>query len=172
MDDDDERRGRPSTHRAFPEGVALLAGDALMAEAMLLALRYETPTSRASWRVRPRDDRRPVPRHHGARDDLAELHRLKTGRLFAASVGMALWVAGVPAAAQGPWRAFGEELGLLFQVVDDVLDGDGYAAVLGTDGARALAHEVAARARARLAEVPADTSVLEGIVDDLAVRTV
>ena len=108
----------------------------------------------------------------GAHDDLAELHRLKTGRLFAASVGMALWVAGVPVAAQEPWRAFGEELGLLFQVVDDVLDGDGYAAVLGADAARALAHEVAGRARARLAEVPADTSVLEGIVDDLAVRTI
>ncbi len=41
MDDDDERRGRPSTHVAFGEGVALLAGDALLAEALRLALTYE-----------------------------------------------------------------------------------------------------------------------------------
>ena len=172
MDDDDERRGRPSTHRAFPEGVALLAGDALMTEAMLLALRYETPEVARELATATQGM---IGGQYlditGADDDLAELHRLKTGRLFAASVGMALWVAGVPPADQAPWRGFGEELGLLFQVVDDVLDGDGYAAELGADAARALAHEVAARARARLAEVPADTSVLEGIVDDLAVRT-
>ena len=75
----------------------------------------------------------------GADADLAELHRLKTGRLFAASVGLGLRVAGVPEADQAPWRAFGEELGLLFQIVDDVLDGDGYAARLGADAARRLA---------------------------------
>lgn len=173
MDDDDERRGRPSTHRAFPEGVALLAGDALMTEAMLLALTYDTTeVARELARATQGMIGGQYLDITGAHDDLAELHRLKTGRLFAASVGMALWVAGVPVAAQEPWRAFGEELGLLFQVVDDVLDGDGYAAVLGADAARALAHEVADRARARLAEVPADTSVLLGIVDDLAVRTV
>ena len=74
----------------------------------------------------------------GGDADLAELHRLKTGRLFAASVGLGLWAAEVPEAEQAPWRAFGEELGLLFQVVDDVLDGDGYAARLGCRrGARA-----------------------------------
>ena len=87
----------------------------------------------------------------GADVDLAELHRLKTGRLFAASVGLGLRVAGVPEAEQAPWRAFGEELGLLFQVVDDVLDGDGYAARLGVDAARELAREAGQRATAALA---------------------
>ena len=172
MDDDDERRGRPSTHRAFPEGVALLAGDALMTEAIILALRYDTPEVARELALATQGM---IGGQYlditGAHDDLAELHRLKTGRLFAASVGMALWVAGVSPAAQLPWRAFGEELGLLFQVVDDVLDGDGYAAELGAEAARALAHAVAARARDRLAAVPADTSVLEAIVDALAVRT-
>ena len=62
----------------------------------------------------------------GTAPDEATLHRLKTGCLFAASVGLALWAAGVPEAEQGPWRAFGDELGLLFQIVDDILDGDGY----------------------------------------------
>jgi geranylgeranyl diphosphate synthase, type II len=172
MDDDDERRGRPSAHVAFPEGVALLAGDALMTEAMLLALRHDTPeVARELARATQGMIGGQYLDIMGAADDLAELHRLKTGRLFAASVGMALWVAGVPVADQASWRAFAEELGLLFQIVDDVLDGDGYAARLGQEAARALAHDVASRALARLGEIPADTSVLEGIVEDLAVRT-
>ena len=99
------------------------------------------------------------------------LHKLKTGCLFAASVGLALWVADVPEREQPPWRAFGDELGLLFQIVDDILDGDGYVVTHGADGARVLADQAAARARARLAAVPADTSVLEDIVDGLATRT-
>ena len=60
-------------------------------------------------------------------------------KLLAAAVGLGLWSAGLPAEHQGPWRAFGEELGGLFQAVDDVLDGDGYAAELGPDGARRVA---------------------------------
>jgi hypothetical protein len=96
---------------------------------------------------------------------------LKTGCLFAAAVGLGLWVAGVPEAAQAPWRAFGGELGLLFQIVDDILDGDGYVLAHGPDGARRLADEAAGRARARLEAVDADTSVLGAIVEGLAVRT-
>ena len=80
-------------------------------------------------------------------------------------------MADVPERAQAPWRAFGDELGLLFQIVDDVLDGDGYAAELGVDAARALADESAARARDRLAAIPADTSVLADVVGGLAART-
>jgi geranylgeranyl pyrophosphate synthase len=103
--------------------------------------------------------------------DLAALHRLKTGRLFAASVGLGLWASGLEAEEQGPWRAFGDELGLLFQVVDDILDEDGFAARLGVDEARALADGAADRARAALDRVPADTSVLLDLVDTLAVRS-
>jgi geranylgeranyl pyrophosphate synthase len=84
---------------------------------------------------------------------------------------MALWAAGLPAEEQAPWRAFAEELGLLFQIVDDILDADGYVREHGSDGARRYADEAAERARARLAEVDADTSVLRDIVDGLAVRT-
>src|SRR5262245_41632163 len=83
LDDDDERRGRPSAHIAFGEGVALLAGDALLAEAFGLALTSESSD---------------VARHlagatlgmiagqyrdvTGDTADLEDLHRLKTGRLF------------------------------------------------------------------------------------------
>jgi geranylgeranyl diphosphate synthase type II len=107
----------------------------------------------------------------GGETDLASLHRLKTGRLFAASVACALWVAEVPEREQSPWRAFADEVGLLFQIVDDILDEDGYLLERGAEGARALADETAERAQARLAEVPADTSVLAGIVSGLAART-
>jgi geranylgeranyl pyrophosphate synthase len=77
----------------------------------------------------------------------------------------------MPERDQAPWRAFGDELGLLFQIVDDILDGDGYVLAHGADGARRLADEAADRTRARLAGVPADTTVLLEIVDGLATRT-
>ena len=77
----------------------------------------------------------------------------------------------MPEGEQEPWRAFGDELGLLFQIVDDILDGDGYLLEHGAEGARALADEAAERAQARLAEIDADTSVLAGIVAGLAART-
>lgn len=172
LDDDDERRGRASTHVAFGEGVALLAGDALLAEAFRLALSYPTtaPARELAEATLGMIGGQYLDITH-ANVDLSELHRLKTGRLFAASVGLGLWAADVPRAAQAPWRAFGEELGLLFQIVDDVLDGDGYAARLGGDAARALAAEAASRARSALAAIPADTSVLVAVVDGLAVRT-
>ncbi len=172
LDDDDERRGRPSAHVAYGEGVALLAGDALLGEALRLALAYE----------RPEPARELAQAALGmiggqyldiTRADVAleDLHRLKTGRLFAAAVGLGLWVADVPEEDQAPWRAFGEELGVLFQAVDDVIDGDGYAAALGVDGARDVAANAAGRAHTRLEAIDADTSILAEIVDSLAVRT-
>jgi geranylgeranyl diphosphate synthase, type II len=173
LDDDDERRGRPSAHIAFGEGVALLAGDALLVEAFRLALSY--PSTGPARELADATlgmiggQYRDITGDH---DDLDELHRLKTGRLFAASVGLGLRVAGVPEAAQSPWRAFGEELGLLFQVVDDILDGDGYAVRLGAEAARDVARAAAARAHAALAAIPANTSVLVDIVDSLVTRTV
>jgi geranylgeranyl diphosphate synthase, type II len=172
LDDDDLRRGRPSTHVAHGEGVALLAGDALLAEAFRLVLSFE--------RLEPARELaaatlgmiggqyRDITGDDG---DLAELHRLKTGRLFSASVGLGLWAADVETEGQPPWRAFGDELGLLFQMVDDILDADGFAARLGVDEARALAERAADRARAALGRVSADTSVLLDLVDSLAARS-
>jgi len=172
MDDDDERRGRPSAHIAHGEGVALLAGDALLAEGLRLVLRYD--------RVEPARELADATLGMiggqyldvtEADVALADLHRLKTGRLFAAAVGLGLWAADVPLGEQPPWRAFGDELGILFQAVDDVIDGDGYAAELGADGARDVAAAAAHRAHARLDAIDADTSVLAELVDGLAVRT-
>ena len=172
LDNDELRRGRPSTWKRFGEPAGILAGDALLAEAFRLALSYP---SAAAGRELAQATLGMIGGQYlditGDTDDLAALHRLKTGCLFAASVGLALGAAGVPIGEQGPWRAFGDELGLLFQIVDDILDGDGYVLTHGAEGARALADEAAARAQARLAAIDADTSVLREIVAGLAVRT-
>ena len=172
LDDDAERRGRPSTHVAFGEGVAILAGDALLVEAFRLALSYDDP---AIARELADATLGMIGGQHrditGDVADLAEVERLKTGRLFAAAVGLGLRVAGVAEDEQVPWREFGDELGLLFQVVDDLLDGDGFAQRLGQEGARDLADEAATRAQMQLGRIDADTSVLAALVEDLAVRT-
>jgi len=173
LDDDSERRGKPTVWAAYGEGTALLAGDAMLAEAFRLACNYErSDVARelaqatlgmigGQYLDTMVDD-----------PDLEMVHRLKTGCLFYASIAIALWAAGVPEDEQAPWRAFADELGMLFQVVDDILDADGFVATIGADGARRLADEAADRCRARLAEVRGDTSVLRDIVDSLAVRTV
>jgi geranylgeranyl diphosphate synthase type II len=172
MDNDAERRGRPSAHVAFGDGVALLAGDALLAEALRLALTYDDP---AIARDLVEATLGMIGGQHrditGDDGDLEELHRLKTGQLFAASVGLGLRVSRVPDSEQAGWRAFGDEIGLLFQVVDDILDGDGLAARLSVDEMRRLADDTAAQARGLLAHVAGDTTVLLELVDAVAFRT-
>jgi geranylgeranyl diphosphate synthase type II len=81
-----------------------------------------------------------------------------------------LAVAGVAEEAQQPWRRFAQELGLLFQVVDDILDGDGFVVERGIDGARTLADEVSAHTRSRLEELDGDTTVLGEIAAFVAAR--
>jgi geranylgeranyl diphosphate synthase, type II len=172
LDDDEERRGQPSTWKHFGEATGILAGDALLADAFRLATSYETThVARELTEATLGMIGGQYLDVTGTAPDEATLHNLKTGCLFAASVGLALWVAQVPEQAQAPWRAFGDELGLLFQIVDDILDGDGYVVAHGLDGARRFADEAAERARERLAAIDADTSVLREIVDGLAVRT-
>jgi geranylgeranyl diphosphate synthase type II len=188
LDDDDLRRGQASAHVRFGEDVAILAGDALLAEAFRLALRYPLP-----------DVAREVAEAtlgmiggqyldvtiDGGLDaeGLRELHALKTGRLLRAGVTTATAVAGLTPVEAAPWRAFGDELGVLFQIVDDVLDATGtaeelgktpgkdeaagkvtYVSLHGLDRARELADEARARVSERLAALPADTSVLAELV--------
>ena len=172
LDNDSARRGRASVWAEYGEAIAVLAGDALLAEAFRLALSYPSPEV---GRELAQATLGMIGGQYlditGSTPDEVTLHKLKTGSLFSASVGLALWAAGVPKRDQAPWRAFGDELGLLFQIVDDILDADGYVLSHGEDGARRLADEAATRARDRLAEVPADTSALVDIVDGLATRT-
>ena len=171
LDNDEERRGAPSVWAQFGEATAILAGDALVVEAFRLALSY--PTTGVARELATATlhmiGGQQLDLEGGA--ELRHLHSLKTGALFNASVMCALWAGDVPLNEHPPWRAFAGELGLLFQVVDDVLDGDGFVLEVGEDGARRLADEAAERAKQRLAEIEADTDVLESIVEGLAVRT-
>ncbi len=169
LDNDDTRRGRPSTWAQFGESVAVLAGDALLVEAFRLALSYETP---AVGRELADATLGMIGGQYldvtGSADDLAALNRLKTGRLFEAAVALALAVRG---SEPETWPRFAQEVGGLFQLVDDLLDGDGHVLAHGAEETRLRADEAAERALAALAELDADTSVLRGLVDGLATRT-
>jgi geranylgeranyl diphosphate synthase, type II len=188
LDDDDLRRGQPSSHVRYGEGVAILAGDALLTEAFRLVLAYPSPEPARELAAATLGmiggqyvDVTTDGNLDG--DALVRLHELKTGRLLRASVTCAAAVAGLSTAEREPWAAFGEEVGLLFQIVDDILDATGTAAELGKtpgkdeaagkvtyvslhglDRARELADAARARVNVRLAELPADTSVLAELV--------
>jgi geranylgeranyl diphosphate synthase, type II len=171
LDDDALRRGRASAHVEYGEAVAILAGDALLAQALDLALSYGRPdVARELARATLGMIGGQYLDVTDGRAELAEMHALKTGRLFSAAVGSALWVAGVPEQEQGPWRGFASDFGLLFQIVDDLLDGDGLVQERGVVGAQALAEETEERARAILAEIPADTARLDELVSGLSMR--
>jgi geranylgeranyl diphosphate synthase type II len=193
LDDDDLRRGRPSAHVRFGEDVAILAGDALLAEAFRLALTYPVPDVA---RVLAEATLGMIGGQYldvttdGELDAaaLAELHALKTGRLIRASVLAATAVAGLDETAREPWAALGADIGLLFQIVDDVLDATAtteelgktagkdaaagkvtYVSLHGLARAQELADEVERRVLERLEDLQGETSVLREIV--VAVRT-
>jgi geranylgeranyl diphosphate synthase type II len=171
MDDDDERRGRPTVHVAYGEAVAVLAGDAL------LALAFEvlaTQGARDACPERALGALRDLAEAAGARalvggqvDDLElgdlpadaarieSVHLRKSAALIAASVVGGARQAGADAAQLARLRRFGEDVGVAFQIADDVLDQDEDGAcslvrVLGEDGARARAE---ALLQAALAQV-------------------
>jgi len=111
LDDDRERSGEASVWAEFGEAHAILAGDALLAEAFRLALAYPTPEvarELVTATLRMIGGQWLDLNGDGDRDDL---HRLKTGALFSAAVGCALAAGAVPLAEREPWRAFAGELG-------------------------------------------------------------
>ena len=188
LDDDDLRRGQPSAHVQFGEDVAILAGDALLAEAFRLALRYPAPDvarelADATLGMIGGQYLDVTTNGELGPDGLRQLHALKTGRLLRASVTSATAVAALPDDERERWRAFGDELGVLFQIVDDILDATGtaeelgktpgkdeaagkvtYVSLHGLDRARELADEARVRVQERLDGLPADTSVLAELV--------
>jgi geranylgeranyl diphosphate synthase, type II len=204
MDNDDLRRGRPTCHRAFGEDVAILAGDGLYAEAFRLLLTRQ-PGEPADVLAAASelasatgvggmvggqylDVAETAP---AGPEGLRRLHELKTGRLIGASVECVLLLAGSQKRATiSMFRSFAGELGVLFQIVDDILDVTGseqslgkrqgsderlgkrtYASEFGLDRARSLARESHQRARAALAAAAPAGAALEQITDFIANRT-
>jgi geranylgeranyl diphosphate synthase type II len=136
LDNDDLRRGRPTSHKVFGEAIAILAGDALQTQAYEVLSRLRCP---AEARVRiieeiahgtgtiegmiggqvvdlEAEHTRPDP------DTLEYIHRSKTAALIGASVVSGGLYAGAGDEAIGKLRSFGQSIGLAFQIVDDVLD--------------------------------------------------
>jgi geranylgeranyl diphosphate synthase, type II len=190
MDDDALRRGQPTCHVKYGEDVAILAGDGLYAEAFrhLLTRQRSAPERVLAAAaelaaatgvngmvggqyadVRSNGPSGPAP--------LRRLHELKTGRLIAASVLCVLLLSGIDDGAEiAPFRRFAAELGVLFQIVDDILDVTGtdaalgkpqgsderhgkrtYVSEFGIERARELAAESHRMARAALAEADGRT---------------
>ena len=201
MDDDDLRRGRPTNHRQFGEGVAILAGDGLYAEAFALVLgEQQGDPRRVLASVRELADATGVRGMVGGQyidiegaSDLRRLHELKTGRLIGASVGCVLLLVDRDQTATLAYRSFAAELGVLFQIVVDILDVTGtddalgkpsgsderhgkrtYVSEFGLDRARELAADSHRKARAALAQASAEgdgTQELEQITDFIVTRT-
>jgi geranylgeranyl diphosphate synthase, type II len=199
MDDDALRRGKPTCHVAFGEDVAILAGDGLFAEALRLVLSEQSGEpanvlAAARELVSAAGVGGMVGGQYldvaGGAVELRHLHELKTGALIAASVGSVLALEGMNGPATIPYRRFAAELGVVFQIVDDILDVTGdeaetgkpqgsderhgkatYVSVHGLERARELARESHAKAQAALAEAEGATQRLSGIADYILTRT-
>jgi geranylgeranyl pyrophosphate synthase len=196
MDDDDLRRGRPTTHRAFDEATAILAGDALQVLAFELLARTGDAPLPAAARLSMIQilaeasgaagmaggqalDLQAVGQHLDMAA-LEQMHRRKTGALIRASVLMAAAAApDLPPEHRAALDEYAQDIGLAFQIQDDILDVEGltadlgkqagadaarskptYASLLGVAGARERAQSVKARACARLAPLGEKAQIL------------
>ena len=209
MDDDALRRGRPTSHVRYGEDIAILAGDALYAEAFRHVIReQEGEPERVLAAVGELAAASGVDGMVGGQyidvkglvdggaASLRRLHELKTGRLIGASVECVLLMFGTGEEDDGGstlthFRSFAAELGLLFQIVDDILDVTGnevtlgkpqgsderhgkltYVSSYGLEGAREMARESHRSARDALSKASRNgTGELEQITDFIYTRT-
>ena len=148
MDDDDLRRGRPTCHREFDEATAVLAGDGLLTLAFeVLARTALTSRRNAPGWYRVIHSISIAAGHAGmiegqmrdmaaegnrlSLEDLEQLHRLKTGALVRASVETGALLADADSASAAALTAYADQLGLAFQVTDDVLNETGDPITMG-----------------------------------------
>jgi geranylgeranyl diphosphate synthase type II len=198
MDDDDFRRGRPTTHKKYGEAMAILAGDAFFGEALtLITVHQEGTREQILEVVRELAGSTGVNGMVGGQvidmnltgvgdaadpETLRMIHSYKTGALIKSSARIGAILAGVGQAEQAAVSEYAMELGLCFQIVDDVLNATStreilgksagsdaaqgkatFVGVYGLDGAKREADEAAERAFRALATVDGDTSGLEAL---------
>lgn len=153
LDDDDLRRGRPTVHRAFDEGTAVLVGDALLTDAFLVLARAErlavlqvaelaAAAGSCGMVAGQQEDIEAEGRSASTTslEALHEIHRKKTGRLFAAAAALGALAVGRDDVVLEA-RRFGAALGFAFQVQDDVLDVVGDVEKGGKVRGRDLKHD-------------------------------
>jgi geranylgeranyl diphosphate synthase, type II len=205
LDNDDLRRGKPTCHKVFGEAMAILAGDALLTLAfeVLATLPHAGDTVKArliaelaiasgtvggmiGGQVADLEGERQEP----TPELLESIHRAKTGALLRASLRMGAIYAGADEAQLRALSAYGEHVGLAFQIVDDLLDVEAsstqlgktagkdaaqhkitFPLVYGLEASRRMADEERGRAHAALAPFGERAAVLRGIADLIVHRS-
>ena len=145
MDNDDYRRGKPTNHRVFGDGIAVLAGDALLTLAFEVMLRQQGATPETLVAVVSEMSRAAGPygmvggqvldlEGEGRHLDMAALRKIhmgKTGALFCAAIRSGAILAGANEAELAALTLYAERFGLAFQITDDILDVIGDEAAIG-----------------------------------------
>ncbi len=185
IDNDDYRRGRPSCHKRFGEALAVLAGDALLTRSFellaqanghsaavhLTAIREIAAAAGTSGMIGGQVvDIEPV-RGRQTPQRLRYINAHKTGALIAVSVKTGALLGGATPLQYRRLSRFGERIGLVFQIVDDVLDGDGVAKLLGVARAGAQARRLTQQAVRELAPLGVRAERLRQLASLIATRT-
>lgn len=177
MDNDDYRRGRLSCHRKFGEAVAILAGDGLLTLAFELMAKGSDP-GKSLLMIREVAEAVGTRGMIGgqiadilARDKKASsatqryIHTQKTGRLISVSAEVGAIAAGATKKKIDSLARFGEDIGLAFQVADDILDEEGMYLKIGSDQARRMAKRLITKAKDGIAGLGSKGKVLAGLAD-------
>jgi geranylgeranyl diphosphate synthase type II len=197
MDNDDFRRGKPALHKVFPEGHALLTGDFLLTHAfyVLANISYLTSEQRLMLIAI-------LANHAGGNgmiggqvidlqanndlitfDILQTMHKMKTGELITAAVEFGAVIANVSLEHRKILKEFGQNIGIAFQIIDDILDHSqkdqkkskfapqDYVSFLGVNGAQEAAKKILQSAEEKLQMIPYDTKTLKELSHFMVYRT-